>query len=168
MAQSFSERKLNRLLSLNKELVLENDFTKKIKLISSSIKDIIKADRCTIFIHDDAAKSLWTIYVDGISYIEVPDDVGIVSEVYNSKKTMIVNDAQNSEKFNSDIDKGTGYKTRSILSVPIIGYGGKILGVMQVINKLDDSSAFNEDDEEVLNYVMAHISAYLEIMILKD
>jgi hypothetical protein len=86
MAQSISDRKLNKLLSLNKELVLEDDFSKKIKLISSAIKDIIEADRCSIFIHDDSTNSLWTIYVDGISYIEVPDDMGIVSEVYNSKK----------------------------------------------------------------------------------
>jgi adenylate cyclase len=81
---------------------------------------------------------------------------------------MIVNDAQNSPKFNSDVDKGTGYTTKSILSVPIMGYGKKMLGVMQVINKLDESGEFNEDDEEVLNYVMSHISAYLEVMILKD
>jgi adenylate cyclase len=168
MVKNLSERKLNRLLDLNKRLVLEDNFSKKIELISSSVKDIIKADRCTIFIHDDTTQSLWSVYIDGISYIEVPNDVGIVSEVYSSKKTMIVNDAQNNPLFNSDIDKGSGYMTKSILSVPILGYGGVALGVIQLINKIDGSSSFNEEDEEVLNYVMSHISAFLEMMIHRD
>ena len=165
MARNISERKLNRLLELNKKLVLEDDFSKKIELISSSVKDIIKADRCTIFIHDEGTQSLWSVYIDGVSFIEVPNDVGIVSEVFNTKKTMIVNDAQNSPLFNNSIDKGSGYTTKSILCVPILGYGGVALGVMQVINKIDNDLSFNEEDEEILNYVMSHISAFLEMMI---
>ena len=168
MAKKISERKLNRLLGLNKKLVLEDDFSKKIELISDSVKDIINADRCTIFIHDESTHSLWSIYVDGISYLEVPDNMGIVSEVYKTKKNMIVNDAQKNPMFNSDIDKGTGYTTKAILSMPILGYGDIPLGVMQLINKVDGSSGFSEEDEEVLNYVMSHISAFLEIMIRRD
>jgi len=71
MAKQISERRLNRLLELNKRLVLEDDFTKKIKIISNSIKDILEVDRCTIFIHDNSTKSLWSVYVDGVSYIEL-------------------------------------------------------------------------------------------------
>ena len=168
MAKVISERKLNKLLELNRKLVLENDFSKKIDLISRSLKEIIKADRCTIFIHDESTQSLWSIYIDGISYIEVPNNIGIVSEVFKTKKTMIVNDAQNSPLFNSDIDKGSGYTTKSILSVPIMGYGEMSLGVIQLINKLDESSSFNEEDEEVMHYVMSHLSAFLELMIRKD
>ena len=168
MAQKINNIKLNALLALNKELVLEEDFTKKIKMISSALKEIIKADRCTVFIHDDSTQSLWSIYIDGISFIEVPNNIGIVSEVYKTKKTMIVNDAQNNDKFNEDIDKGSGYKTESILSVPILGFGDRSLGVIQMINKLDEKKSFVEEDVEVLNYVMSHISAFLEIMIQKD
>ncbi|MDF1874119.1 GAF domain-containing protein [Sulfurimonas sp. SAG-AH-194-I05] len=168
MAKKIDDIKLNSLLKLNKQLVLEDDFAKKIELISWALKDIIKADRCTIFIHDNTTKSLWSIYIDGISFLEVPDDAGIVSEVFKTKKTMVVNDAQNSPKFNSNIDKGSGYTTKSILSAPILGFGESRLGVIQLINKMDNNFAFNEEDEEVLNYVMSHISAFLEVMIQKD
>ena len=165
MAKQISERKLNRLLELNKKLVLENDFTKKIKIISYSIKDILEVDRCTIFIHDSSTKSLWSVYVDGVSYIEIPDTKGIASEVFKSKKSMIVNDPANSPFFNKDVDKGSGYTTKAILSVPIMGYGDRALGVMQLINKLDGIGVFSEEDESVLDYVMGHISAYLELML---
>ncbi len=165
MAKKISERKLNKLLELNKKLVLEDNFSKKIELISSAIKEILKVDRCTIFIHDDSTKSLWSVYIDGVSYIEVPDSKGIVSEVFKTKKTIIVNDAQNSALFNSDIDKGSGYETKEILAMPIMGYGDRVLGVIQLINKIDGSGKFDKDDEEILEYVIGHISAYLEVML---
>jgi len=66
---------------------------------------------------------------------------------------------------NKDIDKGSGYATKAILAVPIMGYGDRVLGVMQLINKLDGVGKFNEEDESVLGYVMGHISAYLELML---
>lgn len=164
MAREISERKLNRLLELNKKLVLEDDFTKRIELISSSIKDILKVDRCTIFAYDEGTDSLWSIYIDGLSYLEVSGDKGVVGEVFKTQKSMIINDVNANEYFNQDIDKASGYTTRSILAVPIMGYGDRILGVMQLINKIDGTNAFNAEDEKVLEYVMGHISAYLELI----
>ncbi len=165
MAKEISERRLNRLLELNKKLVLENDFSKRIKLISDTIKDILKVDRCTVFIHDKNSKTMWSVYIDGVSYIEVPDDKGIAGEVYRSKKVLILNNVQNDERFNSEIDTGSGYTTKSVLAMPIIGYDGNVLGVMQLINKVDGSKGFSKEDEKILGYVIGHISAYLEIMI---
>lgn len=165
MLRNISERKLNRLLELNKRLILENDFSKRIEIISNAIKEILKVDRCTIFMHDENTKSLWSVYIDGMSYIEVPDDSGIASEVFKTKQTMIVNDVKSSSHFNSAIDKGSGYTTKSLLAMPIMGYGGRVLGVMQLINKLDGSGGFSDEDKEVLGYVMSHISAFLELMV---
>jgi GAF domain-containing protein len=164
MAKEIDKRKLNRLLELNKKIVLENDFSKRIRLISQSIKEIIKVDRCTIFIKDEDSNSLWSVYIDGVSYIEVPDDKGIASEVCKTKKTILINDTKKDPHFNSSIDESSGYVTKSILAVPIIGYGEKVLGVMQLINKIDGSGGFNDEDVKILGYVMGHVSAYLEVM----
>lgn len=164
MAKKIDRQKLNQLLELNKKLFLEENFANKIGLISDVVKEIINADRATLFMHDSTTESLWSVYVDGISYIEVPDNMGIVSEVFKTKKTLIVNDAQNSSKFNSNIDKGTGYVTKSILSVPILGFGNIPLGVLQLINKLDGDKKFTDDDTEVVLYIISHISAFLEQM----
>ena len=165
MAREISERKLNRILELNKKLVLENDFSKRIKLISDTIKDILKVDRFTLFIHDKNSKSMWSVYIDGVSYIEVPDDKGIAGEVYRTNRTLMLNDVREDEHFNSSIDEGSGYITKAILAVPIVGYDGNVLGVMQLINKVDGSKGFSEEDEKILSYVIGHISAYLEVMI---
>jgi len=67
-------------------------------------------------------------------------------------------------KFNSNIDKGSGYVTKSILSVPILGFGSTPLGVIQLINKLDNKNKFSDEDTEVVLYIISHISTFLEQM----
>lgn len=52
-------------------------------------------------------------------------------------------------RFSSNIDNRTGYKTSSILCVPICNYEGDVIGVAQIINKTDGSEAFTERDIQV-------------------
>ena len=53
-------------------------------------------------------------------------------------------------RFNADIDLKTGYKTRSILSMPIHDLDGKVVGVAQAVNKIIlKDEAFDNHDEKV-------------------
>ena len=53
-------------------------------------------------------------------------------------------------RFNKEIDKKTGYRTRSLLCMPILNYEGDVVGVAQIINKADPHiQEFTEQDEEV-------------------
>ena len=165
MDNYIDQEKLNKIVELNKKLALEDDFNKKIELISDAIKNILKVDRCTIYLHDKTTKSLWSVYIDGVSYIEIPDDKGIAGEVFQTKKSIIVNDTKNSPYFNATIDQGSGYETKNLLTIPILGFGERILGVMQLINKLDGVGKFGEEDIQIISYIIAHISAFLEVMI---
>ena len=52
-------------------------------------------------------------------------------------------------RFNKEVDKKTGYRTKSILCMPILDYDGQVLGIAQIMNKTDDSDEFSPDDEKV-------------------
>lgn len=52
-------------------------------------------------------------------------------------------------RFNNEIDLRTGYKTHSILCMPICNYEGDVIGVAQIINKTNDSKEFTAHDVEV-------------------
>lgn len=52
-------------------------------------------------------------------------------------------------RFNSEIDLRTGYRTNSILCMPICNYEGDVIGVAQIINKTDNSQEFTAHDVEV-------------------
>jgi class 3 adenylate cyclase/GAF domain-containing protein len=72
---------------------------------------------------------------------------------------IIVRDAQGSRHFNADLDRKTGFRTRSALCVPLISRG-KVLGVIEVLNKL--SGDFNNDDLHLLQSIATSVSIALE------
>jgi adenylate cyclase len=72
---------------------------------------------------------------------------------------VIVRDAQGSRHFNPDFDRRTGFRTRSVLCVPIISRG-KVLGVIEVLNKI--SGDFNDDDLHLLQSIATSVSIALE------
>lgn len=158
---------LDELVKLNLELSKEVDFTKKINMISNTIRDIIKADRCTLFVHDKKAKTFWTSYVDGVSYIEIPDDKGIVSQVYNTRKTIIENNVEKNSSFYNNIDNSSGYITKSIIAVPIFGFSNECIGVIQLLNKAYGEE-FNKEDEDVIFFVAKHFCAYIQMIIQEN
>ncbi|KAK7582390.1 hypothetical protein V9T40_013835 [Parthenolecanium corni] len=82
--------------------------------------------------------------------IRIPFGVGVAGTVAQTKQLMNIQNAYDDPRFNSNIDNRTGYKTSSILCVPISNYEGEVIGVAQIINKTDGSDAFTEHDVQML------------------
>jgi adenylate cyclase len=147
---------------LNKNI----DFVEKISAISDTVKLLVSADRCSIFIHDSISKSFWSAYIDGVSYIEIPEKVGIISDVFYADKTLIVNDVQNHNSHYNSIDTQANYITNSMIASPIKDAHGRTVGVMQVLNKLDNENKFNNIDvehlEEAILYIKDYISRFIK------
>ncbi|XP_013378617.1 cGMP-specific 3',5'-cyclic phosphodiesterase isoform X3 [Lingula anatina] len=88
--------------------------------------------------------------------IRVPVGKGIAGHVALTKETVNIKNAYEDPRFNNEVDLKTGYKTHSILCMPILNYEGDVIGVAQIINKRtgDEVHEFTEDDVEVFkNYL---------------
>ena len=151
-----------KLMELNTKITRKTDFTTKINIISDTIKEIAKADRCSIFIHDKKSNSFWTIHSDGISYIELPDTKGIISEVFNSKKTIIDNNIAQTQHAIQSID--TQYITKSIISMPVLGFDEECIGVVQLLNKYNDNG-FGDTDKRILQFVINHFTTFIQMIV---
>ncbi|XKL66408.1 hypothetical protein PGB90_009828 [Kerria lacca] len=81
--------------------------------------------------------------------IRIPFGVGVAGTVAQTKQLMNIQNAYEDPRFNCNIDNRTGYKTNSILCVPICNYEGEVIGVAQIINKTDGSDAFTEHDIQI-------------------
>ncbi|GAB0087546.1 Phosphodiesterase [Sergentomyia squamirostris] len=81
--------------------------------------------------------------------IEIPFGVGVAGIVAETKEIINIKDAYKDKRFNGDIDLRTGYKTKLILSMPICNYEGDVIGVAEIINKINDADEFSESDVEV-------------------
>jgi len=99
---------------------------------------ILNCDRSSIFIWDKKKKKLWSKVALGLDEtIELEPDKGIVGFVFSQKQPIIINDPYSDHRFNPEIDRKTGYKTKNIIAVPLITYLGNIVGVIEGINKLE-------------------------------
>ena len=104
--------------------------------------DIVnKADRCTVFLYDKEKDELWSKIALGLDSQEIrfPASKGLAGHVVKTGETINIRDAYADERFNPEIDKQTGYKTQSMLCMPIRNLDHKIIGVLQVLNKQGDN-----------------------------
>lgn len=112
-------------------------------------KQLVVADRCTLWLADQDRSIFWTRVLHGNSgRIEIPMHTGMVGEAYRRSEVILIDDAYQSPFFNAEIDHQTGYKTTSALMVPVYGAQGQLMGIYQAINKFKSS----ENSREVLPF----------------
>jgi len=143
-------RKAQMLLDVSKTLAAFETLDEMlIKLVEISTSEV-NADRGTIFLNDASTGELFSRVAQGNfkREIRILNNSGIAGHVFTSGESMIVQDAYSNEYFNAEIDKQTGYKTKSILCVPIKTLKGEIIGVAQTLNK--KRGKFNENDLNIL------------------
>ncbi|XP_077473411.1 dual 3',5'-cyclic-AMP and -GMP phosphodiesterase 11A isoform X2 [Stigmatopora argus] len=150
-------------------LELVKDISNDLDLTSLSYKILVfvcimvDADRCSLFLVEGTGnkKTLVSKFFDvhagtavlpsmNSGEVQVPWGKGIIGYVSEHGETVNIPDAYQDRRFSDEVDKLTGYKTKSLLCMPIRNSDGEIIGVAQAINKTSSLELFTEDDEKVL------------------
>ncbi len=129
-------------------------------------RSVLETERCSIFLHDEKKKELWTVLAHGVKEIRIPDNKGIAGYVFSTGEILNIKDAYSEPRFAREIDEKTGYRTKTILAVPLISRRGKTIGVFQAINK--KGGFFSEEDENLLTHISAYASSAIENAILYE
>ncbi|MDZ7750241.1 MAG: GAF domain-containing protein [Gammaproteobacteria bacterium] len=125
------------------------------------ITESLGADRSTLFLHDPDSDELFSHVAQGdaVGEIRIPAGAGIAGSVFRSGKAVIIHDAYEDDRFNPEVDRKTGYRTRNILCNPIHNKG-KAIGVTQVLNK--DAGDFDGEDLRLLEALTSQAASALE------
>ena len=142
--------------SINSELDLNN----LIQLIIEQASEITKSDRSSFFLFDEEEELLWTIYGEGLGSKIIKTKKGLASFVAKTKRPLIENNPYDNPNFDQTVDATMGYLTKSIVSVPVFNASGKLLGVIQSINKKD--GLFSNKDLFILNGFASQISIAIQ------
>jgi class 3 adenylate cyclase len=141
--------RLNILMDVARSIMAEISLDSLLGLIMESVTKVMSADRSSLFLIDKNSNELWSRVAQGVPEIRVPLGFGIVGDVASTGLTANIIDAYEDRRFNKDFDKKTGYRTKSILCMPIKNAKSEIIGAIQVLNKLD-GTYFSTSDEELL------------------
>ena len=142
----------------------EKDLEKSLEIISEEARTLLKAERCSLFMVDCDTKMLWTKYADGIGRIAISLDSGIVGKTYERHEAIIENNPYENEFFMAKIDEKSGFKTENILTMPIFDSKHEVIGIIQLLNKLEGE--FNLSDIDVLSFFANYISGTLELALM--
>ncbi|MBN1485340.1 MAG: GAF domain-containing protein [Chloroflexia bacterium] len=120
------------------------------------------ADRATLYLLDRPQGELRSIvlFEEGLREIRLPIESGIAGYVARTGETVNVDDAYADPRFDPQIDQLVGYRTQSILTVPMHDPEGTINGVVQVLNK--GGGHFSEEDGLYLRALAEQASLALE------
>lgn len=139
------------LLSIAQELSSELDTDILVRKIMTKAQTFIGADRCSLFLVDKERGGLWSLVAHGANEkIHIQIGEGIAGSVVAKGETINIPDAYEDPRFNSNVDRATGYITKSILCVPIRNRDGSIMGCTQMINKLGGEE-FTSTDVQLMS-----------------
>jgi phosphoserine phosphatase len=123
-------------------------------------KEVLLADQGSLWIYHPETKDLELKVPASGPAIRVPAGQGIVGECLESRKIINVPDAYADPRFSASVDKATGYRTRTMLSIPLLGRNAEPVGVMQLLNKL--GGVFDSNDENAAMALAAQCAVALQ------
>jgi HD-GYP domain-containing protein (c-di-GMP phosphodiesterase class II) len=138
----------------------------KKEVAMEAAREILQAERCTVFQLDKKTNELWSRVATGEGTIRVLAHRGIVGETIAHRRVINIADAYADGRFNPDVDRATGFRTRTLLTAPLLDTKGNVLGVLQVLNKT--GGGFQADDEKMLVLFAEQAAAAVENAQLYD
>ena len=126
------------------------DTTTLLEAIAQAATKLLDCDRASIFIWDRDRHEVVACPALGVEggSLRIPDNIGIVGQVIHAGDSIRVDDAYADPRFGKAVDKATGYRTKTLLAVPLLDADGKRIGAFEGINK--NRGLFDADDEESL------------------
>ncbi|HTL38920.1 MAG TPA: GAF domain-containing protein [Kofleriaceae bacterium] len=156
------QKKVALVQEVSKALSTVGDIDALLRLIMEKVTALMEAERSTLFLVTEDGRQLWSKVIQGAEVVEIRLDVGegIAGWVAQTREIVNIPDAYADQRFQPAVDLKSGYRTRSILSVPMLGALGGLVGVLQLLNKTD--GPFTTPDEELASALASQAAIAIE------
>ncbi|MBN1947338.1 MAG: GAF domain-containing protein [Bradymonadales bacterium] len=156
------EEKISSILEISNALRATRTEDELLNLIMEKISLLMDADRSTLYLKDERTNELWTKIKQGNRTHEVRLAMGqgIAGWVGETGQSINIQEAYADPRFNPEVDRRTGYVTKSILCQPMRDQDRRIVGVIQVLNK--KHGPFTADEELLLSAIAAQAAIVIE------
>jgi putative ABC transport system ATP-binding protein len=137
-----------------------------LRLFTERLAGLLNAERASLMLVDEEVDELVVTVsqdLDVDARVSVPIGTGIAGAVAQSGETIRIDDAYEDPRFNPEIDRQTGFRTKSILCVPIRDQAGKIFAVTQLLNR-QDGEPFDDTDEQKFSEFADSLGVILEAL----
>jgi putative ABC transport system ATP-binding protein len=133
--------------ALASDVAFKSMLARGLSAFTHKLSQLLNAERCSLFLVEGSSLLLKVArdLEEGVE-IRIPIGSGIAGAAAETGEVINIPDAYADRRFNPDVDKRTGYRTRSILSLPIKNQQGHVFAVAQLLNR-NDGQPFDQNDE---------------------
>ncbi|HOA73652.1 MAG TPA: SpoIIE family protein phosphatase [Phycisphaerae bacterium] len=142
------------------------DLDSLLQSVEQAGRSALGCERATVFLYDAGRDELYSKVATGTDEIRFSARLGIAGEAVQTRDVILVPDAYADPRFNRDIDRKTGYRTRNLLTLPMIAPDGQVIGVLQVLNKI--RGEFEENDVRLASALGALTGVAIKRQMLLD
>lgn len=163
---------IKRLHALQEISVLLNstlDTREVLEHALESAAELLRAEASSVFLRDPQTEDLVFYAITGekksvLEGFRIPKGQGIVGWVVENRQPLLVADASKDPRFFSTVDETFGFRTRTLLCVPLITKE-RVLGALEVVN-CKDGDPFSEEDVPFLETLGNHVATALDNALL--
>lgn len=149
------------LLDVARHLSIPVPLAKLLSDVIDAGRRVLRVDRGTVFLYDAKTRELYATVATGQQEIRFSVDRGIAGECARTRQTIHVPDCYADPRFNPEIDRHTGYRTRCLVALPLVGLDGELVGVMQLLNPLT-KPCFDDADLRLAGVLCAQAAASIQ------
>ena len=134
------------------------DTPELVAAINGRISAFLKCDQGSCFVLERDVSELWTVRADEdeTETVRISARASLAGHCATRGELVRLDDAYEDPRFDREQDRKSGYRTRSVLCVPVLNGDSGIAGVLQAVNKFE--GPFTDDDLELLRAISAQLS----------
>jgi phosphoserine phosphatase RsbU/P len=151
---------MEAILAVTSKLAAPFGLMNMLSEVVSAAKQVLKAERGSVWLYDAAADQLILEIATGIAPVRVPASTGLAGACARTRRIINVPDCYADSRFNPDVDRQSNYRTRCMLTLPLVDHNDVLVGVMQVLNKAN--GVFDESDEALATVLAAQCAVALQ------
>jgi sigma-B regulation protein RsbU (phosphoserine phosphatase) len=155
---------INILTNLLNQFSKDSNIAVTLKNVLNEIAHLINAEAASFFIHKKEIDKLVCQACVGpvdITDLSIPSDQGIVGAVFKNKNSKLIEDVKKEAAHLNQVDKKTGFETKSLMTVPVI-FDGQVYGCLQALNKKIDNGYFEKDDLDYFELLALNLGIVLK------
>ena len=153
-------RDLEPILAVAAKLAAPFDLTTMLREVVNAAKQVLGADRGSVWLYDEGRDELVLEIATGIDPVRVKSGMGLVGTCARTRSLINVPDCYSDPRFDPELDRRSGYRTRCMLTMPLVDHRGRLVGVMQVLNKSE--GVFESEDEALATVLAAQCAIALQ------
>lgn len=156
---------LRTIIEVSRAIGSERNLDRLLDRIISAACSLGQAERASLFVVDHQKSELWTRRAQGSDQIRLPLGRGIAGAVAVTGRSINIPDAYADERFDRTADGRSGFRTHSLLTLPLRNHLDETVAVLQVLNRLD-GQPFDGHDEDVLGALGSQAAVAIDNAVL--